>query len=188
VISAVPSQFTPNKLHRKVQSSTISELCQNWSGLLALTSDPHYFGWVSREHTIQISDRRLLLVTRGTWCTTVAVTCDEVVEVHICILKSCDTRSESELMWQISKSAPHNRVCDAWLWVFSREYSTHTLVEHVLLHIGWEACTTKGLHNMQLTSVLEFESHPITWHLFIYILVDLYTSPSPVQSYLVIRF
>jgi len=46
-----------------VQSSTIGELCQNWSGLLALASDPHYFGWVSREHTIQISDRRLLLVS-----------------------------------------------------------------------------------------------------------------------------
>jgi hypothetical protein len=44
-----------------VQSSTIGELCQNWSGLLALASDPRYFGWVSREHSIQISDRRLLL-------------------------------------------------------------------------------------------------------------------------------
>ena len=37
------------------------ELCRNWSGLLALTSDPHYFGWVSREHCIQTSDRQLLL-------------------------------------------------------------------------------------------------------------------------------
>ena len=46
-----------------VQSSTIGELCRNWSGLLALTSDPRYLGWVSREHSIPISDRQLLLVS-----------------------------------------------------------------------------------------------------------------------------
>jgi hypothetical protein len=45
-----------------VQSLTIGELCQNRSGLLALANDPHHFEWVSREHAIQISDRRLLLV------------------------------------------------------------------------------------------------------------------------------
>jgi hypothetical protein len=44
-----------------VQSSTICELCQNRSVLLALTSNPHCFGWVSREHCIQISDPCLLL-------------------------------------------------------------------------------------------------------------------------------
>ena len=44
-----------------VQSLTIGKLCQNQSGLLALANDPHHFEWVSREHTIQISDRRLLL-------------------------------------------------------------------------------------------------------------------------------
>ena len=44
-----------------VQSSTIVKLCQKLSGPLALASNPHYFGWVSREHTIQISDRPLLL-------------------------------------------------------------------------------------------------------------------------------
>jgi hypothetical protein len=46
-----------------VQSSTIGELCRNWLGLLALASDPYYFGLVSREHCIQISDRRLLLTS-----------------------------------------------------------------------------------------------------------------------------
>jgi hypothetical protein len=45
-----------------VQSSMIGELCQNWSGLLALASDPCYFGWVSWEHSVQISDCRLLLI------------------------------------------------------------------------------------------------------------------------------
>ena len=44
-----------------VQSLMIGELCQNRSGLLALANDPHHFEWVLREHTIQISDRRLLL-------------------------------------------------------------------------------------------------------------------------------
>ena len=44
-----------------VQSLTIGKLCQNRSGLLALANDPHHVVWVSREHTIQISDRLLLL-------------------------------------------------------------------------------------------------------------------------------
>jgi hypothetical protein len=34
---------------------------------------------------------------------------------------------------------------------------THTFAEHVLYRIGWEAFTTKGSHNMQLTS--EAEKH-----------------------------
>jgi len=44
-----------------LQSSTVVEICKNISGPLALASDPIYFGWVSREHTIQISDLQRLL-------------------------------------------------------------------------------------------------------------------------------
>ena len=46
-----------------VQSLMIGKLCQNRSGLLALANNPHHFEWVSREHTIQIFDRWLLLVS-----------------------------------------------------------------------------------------------------------------------------
>ena len=37
------------------------------------------------------------------------------------------------------------------------ELHTHTFAEHVLYRISWEAFTTKGSHNMQLTS--EAEKH-----------------------------
>ena len=82
-ISAVPGRLSPKKLHQPspmaLQQSNIylvnklfhyarlGTKFDDWRtlskilGPLALASDPFFFGWVSREHTIQISDRRLLL-------------------------------------------------------------------------------------------------------------------------------
>jgi hypothetical protein len=58
-----------NKLFHHVRPCEVRELCQNRSGLLALANrgsdccraDEMLVSNVSREHTIQISDRRLLL-------------------------------------------------------------------------------------------------------------------------------
>jgi hypothetical protein len=44
-----------------LQSSMIVEICKKKFGTPGTRCDPCYFGWVSREHTIQISDLRRLL-------------------------------------------------------------------------------------------------------------------------------